>query len=56
MCPEKGCPRSYAPVCASNGLTYNNECYLRAVVCANKLEGVKMKREGRCDENDGTDW
>ena len=55
VCPEKGCPRSYDPVCASNGLTYDNECYLRTVVCANNLEGVEVDHEGRCDADAGDD-
>ena len=52
-CP-KGCPRIMSPVCANNGLTYNNECVFRQIVCENKLKDVhivKCKEEGGGEED-----
>lgn len=40
------CPRLYRPLCASNGKTYNNMCYLR---CAQKgVYRLYKVRNGRC--------
>uniref|UniRef100_A0A4Y0BTR0 Kazal-like domain-containing protein n=1 Tax=Anopheles funestus TaxID=62324 RepID=A0A4Y0BTR0_ANOFN len=40
------CTRTYAPVCANNGVTYNNQC---AFLCAKKLNrSLKVTRVDRC--------
>ena len=49
-CPDKGCPRSYHPVCASNGLTYENECVFRAIVCENDVKGMTIVKKAACDD------
>uniref|UniRef100_A0A182YNF8 Kazal-like domain-containing protein n=1 Tax=Anopheles stephensi TaxID=30069 RepID=A0A182YNF8_ANOST len=44
-CP---CARTYKPVCASDGHTYNNACSFR---CAKQLNrALHVKSEGRCGE------
>lgn len=42
--PACTCIRSYSPVCASDGVTYPNECMMR---CENKH--LTVAREGPCD-------
>lgn len=44
------CPRDLAPVCASDGKTYNNECLMR---CAGAH--VSFIRSGRCDPDHNID-
>ncbi|XP_014665375.1 PREDICTED: ovoinhibitor-like isoform X2 [Priapulus caudatus] len=46
---RRGCPRNYAPVCGSNGRTYNNECELEMDSCERKTI-IKMVRAGPCEE------
>jgi hypothetical protein len=48
-CPDKGCPRSYHPICASNGITYENECLFRDIVCKNNLEDLRVVQKAPCD-------
>uniref|UniRef100_A0A182TMY4 Kazal-like domain-containing protein n=1 Tax=Anopheles melas TaxID=34690 RepID=A0A182TMY4_9DIPT len=44
------CPRTYKPLCASNGQTYNNHC---AFKCAKQLNAsLSVKVQARCDEPD----
>lgn len=43
---EKACPRSYIPVCSSDGLTYINKCELEIAICKNP--SVTLKSEGAC--------
>ena len=35
-CNKIKCPRIRAPVCASDGQSYNNECLVRVQACLNK--------------------
>lgn len=47
------CPRTYKPLCASNGQTYNNHC---AFKCAKQLNAtLSVKAQARCDEPDVRD-
>ena len=49
---QVGCPRVLRPVCASNGLTYSNECVFRQIVCEQGLTDLSVVRHGRCEEED----
>ena len=43
-------------MCASNGLTYANECLLRQIVCKFDQPDLKVVKRGRCEEEeDGKD-
>nr|KAI8753424.1 Agrin [Biomphalaria glabrata] len=41
------CPRIYAPVCASNGQTYANECEMRLASCEKQLD-LTLAKQGPC--------
>ncbi|XP_030629172.1 tomoregulin-1 [Chanos chanos] len=41
------CPRSYVPVCGSNGDTYQNECYLSQAACKQQSL-ITMATKGPC--------
>ena len=47
---QVGCSKIVRPVCASNGLTYANECLLRQIVCKYDLQDLTVVKRGRCDE------
>lgn len=40
------CPKTYAPVCGTNGRTYDTACDLESVQCEN--DGLKVKATGPC--------
>lgn len=45
------CPRMYDPICASNGITYGNEC---TFLCAQrKLADLRMVKRDACDSEFG---
>ncbi|KAJ3202505.1 hypothetical protein HDU67_000469 [Dinochytrium kinnereticum] len=45
-CGDGICPAIYAPVCASNGQTYGNECELVQATCGNP--GISKVKDGSC--------
>eukprot|EP00919_Chromeraceae_sp_WS-2016_P031355 GHVR01074167.1.p1 GENE.GHVR01074167.1~~GHVR01074167.1.p1 ORF type:complete len:441 (+),score=43.62 GHVR01074167.1:13-1335(+) len=46
---KKHCPRDYRPVCATNGITYPNECELDNANCLDK--SVTLEHQGDCTDN-----
>merc|ERR1719481_2158968 len=46
---NKVCPRIYAPVCASDGKTYYNECLMHVAACESGQNLIIVK-QGACDE------
>ena len=51
-CPVS-CPLTEDPVCASDGVTYQNECALLSVSCNQGLRLIIVHR-GECDEDSGS--
>ena len=47
------CPRMYDPICASNGVTYGNECTF--LCAARKRSDLKMVKRDAC-ESDYGEW
>ena len=52
-CPQI-CTAEYDPVCASNGITYSNECNFKAEKCQSGQEDLEILHDGQC-ENVNTD-
>lgn len=46
---NEGCPFNYRPVCASDGVTYSNDCVMKAEGCINGVE-LHEVYEGECTQ------
>jgi len=46
---NEACPYNYRPVCASDGVTYSNECVMEAEGCINGVE-LHIVYEGECNQ------
>ena len=45
---DKPCPRILLPVCANNGVTYNNKCEMEIAICKNPE--IKKAIDGKCNK------
>ena len=45
---ETGCPYNIAYVCGSDGVTYTNECTMRAESCLAGKPNVRKAYDGKC--------
>ena len=43
----RACPKSYEPVCGSDGITYANECTFKIAQCKAEKK-LTIKAQGRC--------
>jgi len=46
VCKRK-CPEIYKPVCGTDGITYDNQCYLNIAICKSKGK-IKKEKDGGC--------
>ena len=45
---DKPCPRILLPVCANNGVTYNNKCEMEIAICKNPE--IEKAMDGKCNK------
>ena len=53
-CPQI-CTAEYDPVCASNGITYSNECNFKAEKCQSGQEDLQIIHDGQCENVNAND-
>lgn len=48
---DGSCPEDYSPVCASDGVSYDNECFFAYVKCVTQNTTLAIQADGICDSN-----
>lgn len=48
---DGACPEDYAPVCASDGVSYDNECFFEYVKCLTQNTTLSVQADGTCDSS-----
>ena len=52
--PSGQCPMLYVPVCASDGLTYSNECVMRVSACQRRCKDIRVLFRDECSAGTST--